>query len=246
MSERPLNVLLADSEPELVQPLERVLTNEGYCVFAVHDGLHAISCAKNKEIHLFVLDVLLPVGDGLWVCERLRKKPAYSSTPILLMTARPDAVDCVTALDSGGDDYLVKPFSVEEFKARVRALVRRSQHDSDDKQTSGAKNGQLTVGPFTLISEPCGVRIGDQVILLTPREYDLMRYLALHYEEIVSAHALLEEVWGYPEGSDCTGLVRWFVKSLRRKIEPDPLHPRYLRVISRQGYVLSCLPSDNR
>ena len=238
MNDRSLRILVADDEKDLVWALERMLSAEGYDIVTAHDGVHVLAAARRQRIDLFILDILMPFGDGLWVCEQLRKKSPFAAIPILFLTACSSIDDRVNGLDKGGDDYLVKPFDMSELKARVRALLRRKQREEENIAASKNQHPTFNTGPFTLIAETREVRIEDKVVRLTPKEFDLLHHLMLHFGEVLSSEDLLRQVWGYPAGSNCTGVVRWHVKCLRDKIEPSPSRPVYLRVIPHHGYIL--------
>lgn len=138
-------------------------------------------------------------------------------------------------MDIGGSDYLVKPFDMKELKARIRVLLRRGRREAENSQP---KSLVLEVGPLTLFLKVREVRLGDTIVRLTPKEFDLLHHLMLHVGEILCSSELLQQVWGYPAESNCTGLVRWHIKSLRDKIEPNPSSPVYIRTVPHHGYIM--------
>ncbi|MBI4758058.1 MAG: response regulator transcription factor, partial [Chloroflexi bacterium] len=147
--------------------------------------------------------------------------------------------DRLTGLDEGGDDYLVKPFDLGELKARVRALLRRVRSAQKDDLDPEDQDFLLVVGPLTLDLHTRQVRVGEKTVQLTPAEFDLLHNLMLHPGEVFSSTQLLRQVWGYPPETADPGLVRWHVRNLRAKIEPDPAHPLYLHTIPHHGYILT-------
>ena len=238
MNKNPCRILLVDDEKYLAGAVARSLRAEGYEVLTAYDGRHALETAARHSFDLVILDVVMPGRDGFWVCSELRKRHVSGTVPIIFMTALSDVEDRVRGLDIGGSDYLVKPFDMKELKARIRVLLRRGRYEAEETEDSRPKNLVLAVGPLTLSLEIREVRVVDTPVKLTPKEFDLLHHLMLHVGEILSSSELLQQIWGYPAGSNCTGLVRWHIKSLRQKIEPNPSSPVYIRTVSHHGYVL--------
>jgi DNA-binding response OmpR family regulator len=231
-------ILVVDDEHNLVWALRHSLSDEGYEILTAYDGLEALSVARRQHPDLIILDIVMPRLDGLEVCRRLRRDPTLAAVPILFLTALSATDDRVTGLNEGGDDYLVKPFDLPELKARIRALLRRRRF-APEEGSEPENRGSLAVGPLTLDMRACRVSVGGEVVQLTPSEFDLLRHLMTHPGELFSSQQLLEHVWGYPPGTTDPGLVRWHVKNLRTKIEPDPSNPTYLRTVPRHGYILA-------
>ncbi len=232
-------ILVVDDEHNLVWALRHSLNDEGYEVLTAYDGLEALSVARRQRPDLIILDIVMPRLDGLEVCRRLRRDPILAAVPILFLTALSTTDDRVMGLDEGGDDYLVKPFDLPELKARVKALLRRCRLAPEEEPGHGKDRGSLVVGGFTLDLHTCQVCVGEKIVQLTPTEFDLLRHLMTHPGELFTSQQLLEHVWGYPPESATPGLVRWHVKNLRTKIEPDPSNPIYLRTVPRHGYILA-------
>ncbi|MBU0492738.1 MAG: response regulator transcription factor [Chloroflexi bacterium] len=230
-------ILLVDDEPNLVWAVQNSLADEGYEVLSTGDGVEALAVARRHHPDLIVLDILMPGMNGLQVCHNLRRDPTLAAIPILFLTALSAIGDRVTGLDQGGDDYLIKPFSLAELKARIRALLRRGQTAA----ASGPADweARLVVGPLTLDLHACQVSVGGQVMGLTPIEFNLLRHLMTYPSTVFSSEQLLQQVWGYAWGTADPSLVRWHIKNLRAKIEPDPAQPTYLRTIPRHGYLLA-------
>ncbi len=230
-------ILIVDDERDLVWCLQRSLGAEGYNVLTAYDGLEALSIAWRHPPDLIVLDIVMPGMDGLTVCQRLRQDPILSRVPILFLTMRCAVEERVKGLDRGADDYLTKPFDLAELKARVRTLLRRSGPAPEEPRPE-IQGTVLEVGRFALDLRTCQVRIDGKVKQLTPTEFNILRCLATHCKTVFSSQRLLQEAWGYPPGTANLSLVRWHVKNLRQKIEPDPAHPTLIRTLPRHGYML--------
>ena len=235
----PSRILLVDDDTELVRSLRLVLSQDGYEVVTAHNGLEGLQTAHQMQPDLVVLDVNMPWMDGLEVCRRLRldMDPALRYVPILFLTSLDSVDDHVTGLDVGADDYLDKPFQSKELKARVRALLRR--REATRQQPAAADTQELTVGPLTLHLQACWVRRDNKdTVQLTPAEFELLYHLMTHPKRPFSSQDLLEAVWAYPPGTADPSLVRWHIKNLRLKIEPDVERPSLIRTVSRLGYML--------
>ncbi|MBC7264789.1 MAG: response regulator transcription factor [Chloroflexi bacterium] len=239
MEGRPLRILVVDDEKDLVWALQYSLSDEGYEVFGAYDGVQALALARRHRPDLVVLDITMRGMDGLETCRSLRRDPALGAVPILFLTVRSDVKDRVTALNQGGDDYIVKPFDLRELKARIGALLRRSRGRAGNG-LGLQDQGSLVIGPLTLDLHRRQVRVGEKISLLTPVEFDLLHYLMVHYGEVFSTEQLLQGVWNFAPGAGGHSVVRWHIKNLRRKIEPDPAHPVYIRTVARHGYMLLC------
>jgi DNA-binding response OmpR family regulator len=232
-------ILLVDDEQDLVWAVRRGLSDDGYEVLTAKDGAEGLIVAHRQRPDLIVLDVVMPNLDGLEVCRRLRRDPTLASVPILFLTALSAMGDRIAALDEGGDDYMIKPFSVAELKARIRALLRRSQASAGEaNQRLAESEAPLILGPLTLDRHSRQVRMGDKTAQLTPAEFDLLHFLMTHPGELFSGEQVLERVWGYPAETTEPSLARWHMKNLRAKIELDPANPVYICTVPHQGYIL--------
>jgi DNA-binding response OmpR family regulator len=230
-------ILLVDDEKDLVWAVQHSLYDEDYEVFTASDGLEAIAIAQAHHPDVIVLDILMPCLDGLQVCQRLRWDPALARVPILFLSVRNTVEDRIKGLDAGSDDYLAKPFDLGELKARIRALLRRDHPvlPAVSSDVTG-QNVPLKIGQLTLNACTCLVTLGKKMIQLTQKEFDLLYYLVLHSGEAFSSQQLLQQVWGYPPAIADPSLVRWHIKNLRFKIEPDPENPVYICNQPRHGY----------
>src|SRR4249919_188568 len=217
-------VLVVEDDAEIADVLRRSLRQEGYEVKTSTDGVEALDVAAGFVPDLVVLDLGLPRMDGIEVCRRLREE---GDVPILMLTARAETEDRVNGLDSGADDYLVKPFERKELLARIRALLRR-------RPPRGAAS--LSVGDLTLNPDTREVKRSDREIELTNREFELLEFLMRNDRLVVSRERLLDEVWGY-DPTAATNTIDVFVSNLRRKLETGG-ESRLLHTKRGAGYVL--------
>lgn len=218
-------ILIAEDDVRMLKLVRRTLELEGYRALTAPDGRQALELALNQPIDLIVLDVMMPEMDGFTVAQRVR---AVSAVPILMLTARAAEADIVHGLDSGADDYLLKPFGADELAARVRALLRRTRQADVPPPATVVIGTDLTV-------DMTGKRVyrNGTEILLTPTEYRLLALLVGHRGKVLTHEMLLEQVWG-PEWRGELHQLRVYVARLRQKIELDPATPRYL--LTRPGF----------
>lgn len=229
-------ILLVDDEPDLVWAVQYSLKDEGYEVLTAFDGVEALAIARRHHPDLIILDIMMPRLGGLQVCREIRRDLALGAVPILLLTALGDTDDVVTGLDEGADDYLAKPLALEELKARVRALLRRSRSVPDERLGVDGRRF-LSVGDIALDLSTRQVHVGEKTPQLTPTEFDLFYHLMSNPGEVFSSQELLEQVWGYSSDQASAGLVRWHIQNLRAKIEPDPNRPIYILTVRGHGYM---------
>jgi two-component system response regulator MtrA len=219
-------VLVVDDDPALAEMLGIVLRGEGFEPAFVSDGDAALGAFRREKPDVVLLDLMLPGTDGIEVCRQIR---AESGVPIVMLTAKGDTTDVVLGLESGADDYVVKPFKPKELIARVRARLRT--HDGEAEQ--------LTIGPEddpVLIDVPGHSVVRDGTpIALTPLEFDLLVALARKPRQVFTREVLLEQVWGYRHAAD-TRLVNVHVQRLRAKVERDPEHPNVVLTVRGIGY----------
>jgi DNA-binding response OmpR family regulator len=224
-----MDVLLVEDDPRIARVVERALTDVGHRVEVAHDGLAGLTSAERGSHDLLVLDVMLPEMDGIEVAKELRRQ--RMRTPILMLTARDAVPDRVRGLDAGADDYLTKPFALEELLARVRALGRRRGEGSED---------QLVVGELVLDLARHEARRGDRSIELTAKEFDLLAYLMRNAGRVLSKDQITEHVWGY-DSQATSNVVEIYIHYLRDKIDRgfDAPNPRPLiRTVRGVGYTI--------
>ena len=214
-----MEVLVIEDDDAISDLLRRGLTYEGYKVSVAPDGVTGLRMARDAPPDMVVLDLMLPGLDGLEVCRRLR---AADDVPILVLTARGTVSDRIAGLDSGADDYMVKPFSIDELLARVRALMRR-------KQT--VEEPELRFGDIIMDTRSHEVKRGDHMVDLTAKQYDLLEFFLRHPRQVLSAETIYSHVWGSTYDSN---VVQVFIRNLRQRMgEPDLIH-----TIRGAGYVL--------
>ena len=222
-------ILVVDDERPIAEIIKYNLEKEGYRVFIAEDGQQAIDSTYEHKPDLIILDIMLPVMDGFTVCKKLREN---MSTPIIMLTAKEEEVDKVLGLELGADDYMTKPFSVRELLARVKANIRRVNFVNNGMEGGGQviKSGNLTID-----LNRYEVRKEDKVVELTLREFELLKYLALHVDHVLTRETLLEEVWGYEYYGDVR-TVDVTVRRLREKVEDDPSNAKYVQTKRGVGY----------
>ncbi len=236
MPAKKTTILTADDDPQLLRLVARNLEFEDYHVLTASDGKQALDLIEQHSPDAVLLDVMMPKMDGFAVCQRVRE---FSAVPIILVTARGQDQDKVRGLDLGADDYLTKPFSVDELLARVRAVLRRAQFATQDS-TQGMRS-TTTIGNLTIDYAQHLVTLDGAEVFLTPVEYRLLSYLAQNAGRVVTQGLLLEHVWG----ADYLGeshMLQVNINRLRRKLEADPSHPRYILTKVGIGYMLAAQP----
>jgi DNA-binding response OmpR family regulator len=233
MPAKKTTIVVADDDPQLLRLMTRNLEFEGYQVLAVSDGQQALEQIQTHSPDLVLLDVMMPRMDGFSVCHRVRE---FSAVPIILVTARGQDQDKVRGLDLGADDYLTKPFSVDELLARVRAVLRRAQFTSHEQ--AWALRTTATIGDLTIDYAQHLVTMRGKEITLTPTEYHLLAYLAQNAGRVVTQDMLLEQVWG-AEYIGESHMLQVNINRLRRKLEVDPTHPHSILTKVGVGYLLA-------
>ena len=218
-------VLVVDDEPMVREVVTRYLERDGFRVDATGDGMTALELARSRPPDLLILDVMLPSKDGFSVLQELRKT---SSVPVILLTARTDETDRVLGLELGADDYVVKPFSPRELSARVRSVLRRT--NPEEPGTRLEFDG-LTIEPKTR-----EVKVGNVTVDLTPKEFDVLAFLASHPRQVFSRGQLLQQVWDSSAEWQDPATVTVHMRRLRTKLESDPQDPRWLLTVWGVGY----------
>jgi len=235
MPTKKTTILAADDDPQILRLVTRNLELDGYEVIAVSDGQAALEQIEAHLPDLVLLDIMMPRLDGFTVTQRVRE---FSSVPIMLLTARGQDQDKIRGLDLGADDYLTKPFSVEELLARVRAALRRSQFGADAHGLSA----KTTVGDLEVDYTQHLVRLRGQEVALTPTEYRILAYLAQNAGRVLTYDARLEHVWGLDYLGE-SHMLQVNINRLRQKIEDDHTHPRYILTKVGVGYLLANQPN---
>ena len=230
-------IVAADDDPQLLRLITRNLEFEDYHVLTASDGKQALELIETRVPDVVLLDVMMPKMDGFTVCQRVRE---FSMVPIIIVTARGQDREKIRGLDLGADDYLTKPFSIEELLARVRAVLRRSQFTAQESNTQ-MQQKVITLGELTIDSAQHLVTLAGREIALTPIEYRLLAYLAHNAGRVITHDLLLEHVWG----SDYIGeshMLQVNINRLRSKLEHDTAHPRYILTKIGIGYLLATQP----
>ena len=223
-------ILICDDQKDIVNALKIYLTPEGYDLYEAYDGQQAVELCKEKQMDLILLDVMMPVMDGVTATARIRE---FSNAPIILLTAKSETEDKVLGLNVGADDYITKPFVPVEVLARIRSQLRRyarMDNRTEDKEI-------LTIGGISLDDRTKAVTVEGEPVSLTPTEYSILHLLMTNPGKVYSTKALYEAVWQEAAlGSE--GSVAVHIRHLREKIEINPSEPRYLKVMWGQGYKL--------
>jgi DNA-binding response OmpR family regulator len=230
------SILAVDDEPRVLKLLKANLESSGYKVLTAVDGDQAIRLVESELPDLMILDLMLPKIDGYEVCIRVRE---FSAVPIIMLTARTAQVDLIHGFEVGADDYLTKPFSVNELLVRVQAVLRRSKWPEEIVSRQGFK-----AGPIEIDFAQHRVTVNQDLVKLTATEYRLLVYLATNSRRVITHRELLRAVWG-PEYGEETEYLRVYMRYLRQKLEPDPANPRYLLTQPGAGYMFD-LPEEDK
>lgn len=218
-----MKILVVDDEAVIVKGIRFNLQSDGYEVICGSSGLDALRLTREEKPDLLILDLMMPQMDGFTACRKIRE---FSTVPIIMLTAKSENEDKLTGFDSGADDYLTKPFNILELKARIRALLRRSNPDSRDELSAGA----ICLNPGSRNAQKNGTTIA-----LTAKEYDLVEFLMKHPNQVFSRDALLDALWGDESRSD-SRTVDVHIRRLREKLEDDPAQPKYILTKWSVGY----------
>jgi len=225
-------ILIVDDDTEIRELLEFDISSSGYFVDTAVDGMDGLNKILNNKYDLILLDVMMPKMNGFDVCKNLRQ--AKITTPVLMLTAKGTIIDKTSGFDSGADDYLVKPFDIQEVLLRIRVLLRRNQPPVEDYNSTEI----LNVGEIEILPDTLEAIILNKKVKLTPTEFEILYCLLQHFNKAVTLATLLEEVWGYDSDEDVR-MVRVHVGGLRNKIEPDVKNPKYLHTVTNVGYKLT-------
>lgn len=225
------NILICDDERDIRNALAIYLRAEGYCVFEAENGEQALELAERERLHLILMDIMMPVMDGVTATARLREK---SNVPVVFLSAKGEDMDKILGLNVGADDYVTKPFNPVELIARVRAQLRRYTALGGMKK----REGVMTIGTLTLDDEAKSVTNCGEPVALTPTEYDILRLLMSSPGKVYSSAEIYRAVWkDDPFGAE--GTVAVHIRHLREKIEIDPADPRFIKVVWGKGYKLT-------
>jgi len=225
MPSRP-HILVVDDETQITRVLRTTLNAQGYEIRVANDGETALEILKDFTPDLVITDLMMPNLNGVELCRRLRKT---SQVPILVLSVRGEERSKVEALDSGADDYITKPFSTGELLARVRAALRRSPANAPELKT------KIEAGDFRIDLDARSVRVGDREVRLTPKEFDVLLYMAQHPHKVLTHRTILNAVWG-SNSIEQNEYLRVFVGQLRKKLEPNAGSPKYILTEPWVGY----------
>ena len=230
-------ILVVEDDAALRDTIAYNLRGEGYLVLTAADGVAGLDAARQNPVSLVLLDLMLPRLDGLEVCRQLRAKPETANTPILMLTARGEETDKVVGLELGADDYVTKPFSWKELRARVRALLRRGAPPAPPTTVGDTPSESriLASGDLRIDVDRREVSRGDRQIELPARLFDLLVYMVRNHGLVLTRDRLLQHVWGYDYAGD-TRTVDVHVRWLREKLEDDPANPQLIQTVRGVGY----------
>ena len=220
------NILICDDQPDIVRALKLYLAPEGYHLLEAFNGAQALQLAKTEDIHLILLDIMMPEMDGITAAAKIRE---FSNVPIIFLTAKSETEDMVLGLNIGADDYITKPFVPVELLARIRSQLRRYA------SLRTYEDNELVIGGIILNDRNKSVTVDGEAVNLTPTEYSILRLLMENPGKVYSTGALYEAVW-QEVPLDSGGAVAVHIRHLREKIEIDPSAPRHLKVVWGQGY----------
>ena len=222
-----MKILVVDDEALLVKGIRFNLKSDGYEVITGSNGQEAVELTKSESPDLVVLDVMMPIMDGLTACGKIRE---FSDVPIILLTAKADDMDKLIGFDHGADDYLTKPFNILELKARIRAMLRRT--GGNEKKEAG---NRLVGGNITLDLDARNAYKGSELVVLTAKEFDVVEFLMRNAGRVYSREALLDTIWAYEYRSDIR-TVDVHIRRLREKLEENPAEPKYILTKWGVGY----------
>jgi DNA-binding response OmpR family regulator len=229
-------ILVIDDDDLVLRTLQRALKMYEHQVMTASSGIEGMQLARRHRPDLFILDIMMPGVDGYQVCRQIRGDPLLQDVPVLFLTAKAKDEDKIEGFRAGGDDYLVKPFNMQELELRVKAILRRA---TPEKPEPESPVNEVTVGNVVLDCRTFKVLTPYQTVLLTNVQFDLLYHLMSHADQVFNSQQLLQDVWDYPRDTGSPELVRAHIKNLREKIEPSPSDPIYIKTIQGHGYSFS-------
>ena len=228
-------ILVIDDDELVSRTLQRALKLYDYQVMVANSGTEGLHVARRHRPDLLVLDIVMPGTDGYQVCRQVRGDPLLKDVPILFLTAKSKDEDKIEGFRAGGDDYLAKPFNMQELQLRIRAILRRAGNGSDEPLNQNV----VKVGDVVLDTRSFKVTTPAGTSLLTNVQFDLLYHLMSNAGQVFTSQQLLQDVWDYPRDTGSPELVRAHIKNLRDKIEPEPRQPIYIRTIQGHGYTFA-------
>ena len=266
----PAHILVIEDDDIVARTIERSLRGEEFRVTLTNSGVEGLKAARRRPPDLVVLDIIMPGMDGYTVCREMRSDPLLAETPILFLTAKIKDEDKIAGFTAGADDYLSKPFNIDELILRLRAILRRARSQREQmaqetaataplaaaeeaSQTDNADEGaeksefrhRIMVGEYVLDTRSYELYTPHQgKVRLTPVQYELLHHLMRHPGEIFAPGRLLDEVWDYPSDTGSPDLVRVHIKNLRERVEEDPRQPRFIRTVPGYGYTVGSEPEN--
>ena len=228
-------ILVIDDDELVSRTLQRALKMYDYQVMTANSGIEGLQLARRHRPDLFILDIMMPGVDGYQVCRQIRGDPLLKDLPVLFLTAKAKDEDKIEGFRAGADDYLIKPFNMQELELRVKAILRRVLPDTAEPE----EISEVVVGNVVLDCRAFKVSTPHGVALLTNVQFDLLYHLMSNADRVFNSQQLLQDVWDYPRDTGSPELVRAHIKNLREKIEPSPSDPIYIRTIQGHGYTFS-------
>jgi two-component system response regulator RpaA len=228
-------ILVIDDDELVSRTLQRTLKVYGHQVMVANSGTEGLQLARRHLPELFVLDIMMPGTDGYQVCRQIRGDPMLHNLPVLFLTAKAKDEDKIEGFRAGADDYLSKPFNMEELQLRVKAILRRAAPVESQPELAT----EIVVGSVSLDCRAFKVTTPVTSVLLTNVQFDLLYHLMSNADQVFNSQQLLQDVWDYPRDTGSPELVRAHIKNLREKIEPVPSRPIYIRTIQGHGYTFS-------
>ncbi|HEX6386639.1 MAG TPA: response regulator transcription factor [Anaerolineae bacterium] len=233
-------ILVIDDDELVSRTLQRALKMYDHQVMVANSGTEGLQLARRHRPDLFILDIMMPGADGYQVCRQIRGDPLLKDLPVLFLTAKAKDEDKIEGFRAGADDYLSKPFNMEELQLRVKAILRRAAVPLVNEETPT----EVVAGDVVLDCRTFKVTTPQGTALLTNVQFDLLYHLMSNAEQVFNSQQLLQDVWDYPRDTGSPELVRAHIKNLREKIEPVPSEPIYIRTIQGHGYTFSTAPAE--